>query len=569
MEEPADGISVDGGSSSRPPDPKASYAQVLGNRSRSTLHGGSHGPIRMDPILASKKLSIPVGGASLSPWCEASEVAGDLSEGVVSSNPVDLVLSGGDMVVGDLLGDALEVQMEGSHESLVVEGCEELAAKPGDAFVVEFRSQVAFPSAEAVAGEGGQHSPIPELASPNPVSEVSSSPILAPSSFFIPCIGDVISPVRETAVGGCIKRAIGLEPGHAGPSRRGEGEGSISQIDYSFQGLSILISSKSFSWASLTEMASLSATWLYQDRGLRGFVSADGLGVGKSPFLRLQTSFVGSFTSGKVQVNVGLNNNPFERRVSLLPCVKCAKKDGSFDPLSVERPPYYSYMDSTSGQLEPASGARASIPGQEYWPEGTASRVKAAKAPEPTGKSSGAPSNGKNPGSRRKKFKTSVAAPESSILSVDSSDPETLETSDDILEEAKNLSTEYVVYQSEPDEESISAYELDKKHGHPHPFIDPQVKKPIEEPLTSEELWWNWRKPDKEQWSRWQRRRPDVETVFVKAMAETGQIKLYGDDPTLTETSLYRARRHLFKEERSLDLHGNLAMTVAVFLVLN
>ena len=38
--------------------------------------------------------------------------------------------------------------------------------------------------------------------------------------------------------------------------------------------------------------------------------------------------------------------------------------------------------------------------------------------------------------------------------------------------------------------------------------------------------------------------------VFLKAMAETGQIKLYGDHPTLTETSLYRARRHIFKEER-------------------
>lgn len=38
--------------------------------------------------------------------------------------------------------------------------------------------------------------------------------------------------------------------------------------------------------------------------------------------------------------------------------------------------------------------------------------------------------------------------------------------------------------------------------------------------------------------------------VFLKAMAETGQVKLYGEHPTLTETSLYRARRHIFKEER-------------------
>lgn len=33
-------------------------------------------------------------------------------------------------------------------------------------------------------------------------------------------------------------------------------------------------------------------------------------------------------------------------------------------------------------------------------------------------------------------------------------------------------------------------------------------------------------------------------------MAETGQVKLYGEQPTLTETALYRARRHLYKEER-------------------
>jgi hypothetical protein len=38
--------------------------------------------------------------------------------------------------------------------------------------------------------------------------------------------------------------------------------------------------------------------------------------------------------------------------------------------------------------------------------------------------------------------------------------------------------------------------------------------------------------------------------VFLKAMAETGQVKIYGEEPTLTETALYRARRHIYKEER-------------------
>ncbi|KAJ4969486.1 hypothetical protein NE237_016187 [Protea cynaroides] len=313
------------------------------------------------------------------------------------------------------------------------------------------------------------------------------------------------------------------------------------------------------------EMAFPSTTWLYQDRGPKCLFSVDGFLARRSCFQSFQTSFVGSFSAQSVKDRVGVSSN---RKASLRLCVKCAKKDGSYDPLSVERPPYYSYMDSTSGQMEPASGARASIQGQEYWPEGTASRVRAARAPEPIGKSEGSPSYGKNPGSRRKKYKTSIGAAGSSDgigtvassqgtgavvsaeLTVDTSDPAVLETSSDVPEEPKDLSTDYVVYQMEPEEENFSDYELKKKLGEPHSFIDPNANKPTEEPLSSEELWWNWRKPDKELWSRWQRRRPDVETVFLKAMAETGQIKLYGDHPTHTETSLYRARRHLYKEER-------------------
>lgn len=293
-------------------------------------------------------------------------------------------------------------------------------------------------------------------------------------------------------------------------------------------------------------MASVSAFWLYQDRGFQGIASADGFDSGKPYSNNLQSSFIGSFPSGILQVRRCLNNS---QRRTLLPCIKCEQKDESFKEVSVERPPYYSYMDSTSGQLEPASGARASIPAEEYWPEGTASQIRAARAPEPTGQSLGSPSYGKNPGSRRKKYKTSVAAPESSNMSLESSDPLEPESSVDTTEEPKDALSDYVVYQTEPVQEE-TGFELDKKLGRPHPFIDPKVKKPIEEPLTSEELWWNWRKPEKEQWSRWQRRRPDSETVFLKAMAETGQVKLYGEHPTLTETSLYRARRHLFKEER-------------------
>ncbi|PRQ29540.1 hypothetical protein RchiOBHm_Chr5g0014971 [Rosa chinensis] len=330
-------------------------------------------------------------------------------------------------------------------------------------------------------------------------------------------------------------------------------------------------------------MASISTTWLYQDRGLKGTVFSQSHAAG-NPCFNYKTSFVRSFP-----VRVGLSISP--RRGPLLPCIKCEKNDESSKDVSadesskdvsidespkevtkevtVERAPYYSYLDSTSGQLEPASGARASIPGQDYWPEGTASRVRAANAPEPTGESVGSPSFGRSPGSRRRKKKASVEAHDSSDPSVKSSElaavamePEILE---DTIEDFKDISSDYVVYQTGPEKGEETGYELDKKLGRPHPFIDPETKKPLEEPLTSDELWWNWRKPDKEQWSRWQRRRPDSETVFLKAMAETGQVKLYGEEPTLTETSLYRARRHLFKEERlqaeqeKLDKIGPLA----------
>ncbi|XP_071721854.1 protein PLASTID TRANSCRIPTIONALLY ACTIVE 12, chloroplastic-like [Rutidosis leptorrhynchoides] len=285
------------------------------------------------------------------------------------------------------------------------------------------------------------------------------------------------------------------------------------------------------------------------DKGLRS--SADGFSVGKARFSHLQTPFLGSFLHGTFQVRVSFKD-PI-RRTTQLPSIRCENKkkkdeEPPFIEVSVEKPPYYSYMDSTSGQYEPALGARASIPGKEYWPEGTLDRVRAAKAPEPKGKSKGSPSYGKNPGSRRKKYKTSAA--ESSTVNVESNEPLECEVVEETMEDPKDLSSEYVVYQTEPEHEEETGYDLDKKIGRPHPFIDPEKKKPIEGTLTSEELWWNWRKPEKEQWSRWQRRRPDVETVFLKAMAETGQVKLHGDTPTLTETSLYRARKHLYKEER-------------------
>ncbi|CAE6029404.1 unnamed protein product [Arabidopsis arenosa] len=295
-------------------------------------------------------------------------------------------------------------------------------------------------------------------------------------------------------------------------------------------------------------MASISTTtWLY-----RGKVCTES---GKSGNCLVQRRVTCGFPIKTLHVGITSGDR------SLRHCIKCKKGDGDSDGdasegtrkseegseyVTVERPPYYSYMDSTSGKLEPASGARASIPGEDYWPEGTSSRVRAARAPQPAGESSSFPSYGKNPGSRRKKNRKATEE----NVTVETSD-EVSDSEDSSEEEENDSSDGFVTYNNEFEgEEEESGFELDKKLGRPHAFIDPTKKKQIEKTLTGDESWWNWRKPEKEQWSRWQRRRPDVETVFLKAMAETGQVKLYGEEPTLTETSLYRARRHLFKEER-------------------
>jgi hypothetical protein len=197
---------------------------------------------------------------------------------------------------------------------------------------------------------------------------------------------------------------------------------------------------------------------------------------------------------------------------------RCVKDDSlHFDPSKIEPPPYSSYFDSTSGQLEPASGARASIPGKEYWPEGTAARVRAARAPEPVGESAGTPSLGKKPGSRRKGYKEQArSASAGDVAETDDYKGETVvvaEDSEDATEETKDLADEYVIYET-PQEEELSEYDMDKMMGRPHPFIDPAKAMSLGEPKTSEELWWHWRrKNDKDVWSRWQRRRPDVDTV--------------------------------------------------------
>eukprot|EP00252_Welwitschia_mirabilis_P010317 TRINITY_DN2351_c0_g1_i3.p1 TRINITY_DN2351_c0_g1~~TRINITY_DN2351_c0_g1_i3.p1 ORF type:complete len:504 (+),score=108.78 TRINITY_DN2351_c0_g1_i3:292-1803(+) len=117
-----------------------------------------------------------------------------------------------------------------------------------------------------------------------------------------------------------------------------------------------------------------------------------------------------------------------------------------------------------------------------------------------------------------------------------------------ILDEESNTEeSAYVIYEPKK-EEVLDDYEQAKKYGEPHPFMPPNTKK--KESLPRERLWWNRREPPETVWSRWNRRVPTSDWVMAKAMAETGQIKLFGENPTVTEATLALARKKALKEER-------------------
>eukprot|EP01018_Ginkgo_biloba_P030417 Gb_08037 [translate_table: standard] len=273
------------------------------------------------------------------------------------------------------------------------------------------------------------------------------------------------------------------------------------------------------------------------------------------------------------QSHVGGIGYPLSKKTSLLLPVRCNWQSDAIDG-PIEDRPYSTYIDSNTGEPVPAMGARPSIPGKEYWTEDTVIRVRSAHAALPSDEPivTAKPSYGQKPGSRRKKFKVQSAASESSVgKSVDS---DATPKDSDLLSEEKveDVSTKHVIRQSDANEDPIDEEELARKYGEPHPFIrQNSEKKSLNETLSNEELWWNWRKfPEgKEPWSAWHKRAPDVDTleemgsaeqlfegfnlgflVMAAAMAETGQIKLFGDKPTVAEATLARARRNVFKEER-------------------
>ncbi|KAJ3696144.1 hypothetical protein LUZ60_001521 [Juncus effusus] len=302
-------------------------------------------------------------------------------------------------------------------------------------------------------------------------------------------------------------------------------------------------------------MAFCSNCWLLRDGSVRGLAS-------DTARLNLHSRFI--FTNNqKLFVKMphhSTRTNPNQNHLTT-----CAKKKGrsKFDPMRDELP--------HSNSTDHIGGSRANIPGPELWPEGTMEQVRAAQAPPPKGVSDGSPSFGKSPGSRRsKKFSTNANGSESE----DSEPVQTYEQSEITETELQPTQTtqeteftelplgtdsegedaesakgeeqeEYVVYETE--EENQSGWDLEKQLGNPHPFINPASPK-IEGTVPNEDLWWNWRK--EERWSRWQRPKRTVEAVFAKGMAQIGQIKLFGKEPTVAEVTITRARRHVFKEER-------------------
>lgn len=253
-----------------------------------------------------------------------------------------------------------------------------------------------------------------------------------------------------------------------------------------------------------------------------------------------------------VQLFVRLTNYPVRKKNRLVVSAGWRPGDERING-PIEFPPYDSYIDSNTGEPVPAMGARSSIPNKEFWSEDTILRVRSAQASSPLDESvsSSHPSFGQQPGSRRKKFKERASMTESSAGETvdDESTPEDANYSSD---EAEDTPMPYVIREPETNE-TVDAEELARKYGEPHSFVRQTSKKNSPEgQLPNEDLWWNWRKPPigKETWSEWQKRPPDVDTVMAMAMAESGQIKLHGEKPTVAEAALARARKTVLKEER-------------------
>ncbi|KAI5083023.1 hypothetical protein GOP47_0002766 [Adiantum capillus-veneris] len=212
------------------------------------------------------------------------------------------------------------------------------------------------------------------------------------------------------------------------------------------------------------------------------------------------------------------------------PKVKCTLDDVINEP--VQPPQYHTFDDPISGEPEPAYSAnRNTMPDPLFWSPDMPGIVRRARATRP--KKSASNTQGGKPGSRRRTSSKAIPEPSTQqsvqVYNFNEEDDE---------DEYRN---EYVTYKD------LNEKEPEK----------PKDEKPQEDlkPLPDDKLWFNWRKipPEKEPWHEFSRPPTDPFAVLATAAAKRGQIKLFSDKPTVTETVLARARKEALSQER-LDM---------------
>ncbi|KAG0590719.1 hypothetical protein KC19_1G122200 [Ceratodon purpureus] len=258
--------------------------------------------------------------------------------------------------------------------------------------------------------------------------------------------------------------------------------------------------------------------------------------------------------------------------------VRCNESDEVDNP--PEAPAYTSYVDPNTGEASPTYGARTALPGPAYWGEDMQRVVRSGQASTPRGEARGA---------RReyvsKRKNSSVASREAERKRVENEFEEAEEEEEEEDEEFVPRTKEEIrasggdlwYTKNDPEHDPIKEqlYQMVEEHeeekreraeenyggdddagtdvaglvGQDEGALVPSAET---DQLTNNELWWNWQKPSKEKepWSAWHKRSGDSDSVMAAGMAKSGQIRLFGEKPTIAEASLARARKRVFYEER-------------------
>ncbi|KAL2653449.1 hypothetical protein R1flu_021577 [Riccia fluitans] len=233
----------------------------------------------------------------------------------------------------------------------------------------------------------------------------------------------------------------------------------------------------------------------------------------------------------------------------------------------INEPEYYSYNDPNTGEPAPTYGIRTPLPDRQYWSDDMVDITRSTQAVPPYETSR----KRKKAGGRRKKGESSLPPSEEELARAKQEEAENEALLQSLKEKFNSDDAEEEENGFRSDDPEDEDEEEDEEEDETSEFLsrtagssqDPSVALMKVEngedvltesatPLTNDELWWNWRKPPPEQkpWSAWQKRAGDTDTVMAAAMAETGQIELFGDKPTIAEATLARARKRVFYAER-------------------